>query len=604
MNRRFPSFFFSFCGLSLVYLMPTQASPQKDLDQAALFFDAKEYSQAQKIEEQLLEDTLSSWQREVVTYNLATVLIAQGKNAEGLSQLMKPSLSGSFSPLLQANSAQNKTAALLNEALLAQQDLKTLPKKVLKLFEETKVALKITLAADCRLQKAAGAKNCVPSPMLSALYLFIQQQSLTALQQVQLSERQALSFEEQLSYFLVSLTPLIEHLNLLKNDFMPSDLQQPYRDFFGQLMHPSVELSQVLFLNLDKKDKEIHSKLLLIQQVFKESLHALQKIAWIEASQHLQLCRQESESLLKFLIEKQPAAALVQRLMHFYQQLSLKTTSAELNWLLLSYNQQALLSKFAAPSKTIKNAQFYLEKGLTHFKKNKVALALFYRELAYYFMRLTQKELTLTSQFTPKKELQNLIEDQQQAIRLQKIYLKIYDQENLKEINPLVLLIQQQLIEALPHFYTHTYQWQLEKFQTMGASASTCQQHPWDEVFPLFDKGFQAAKEALIKDKVLLLKQQEAKSFLKQALNLLKKPLNSFNHSCLDNQETDQRKATDQKDQANKQKVPSQSHSSPPSQTQPQAPFNQVLRQLIDMNQDDTLPVIAKPIKGGAEKPW
>ena len=74
--------FFLLCLFSCASL----SAQEKEAQQAARYFEAKQYATALDLYESLLKKQLTPWEKSVVLYNIGCVLFAQGKLEEAVDQ--------------------------------------------------------------------------------------------------------------------------------------------------------------------------------------------------------------------------------------------------------------------------------------------------------------------------------------------------------------------------------------------------------------------------------------------------------------------------------------------------------------------------------------
>jgi hypothetical protein len=127
-------------------------------------------------------------------------------------------------------------------------------------------------------------------------------------------------------------------------------------------------------------------------------------------------------------------------------------------------------------------------------------------------------------------------------------------------------------------FYQVVLNWQRRAFSTIG-----CQHNPWDEVLPLFDKGYQAVVQGLAEEgEKTLVFQGRALDAWQAALQKLKNPSKSTNSSCKGAQ-PEQPKSKEQKSRPN---------------------FDKVAGQLLMMQAEDKQPKPQPEQPERVERPW
>jgi len=91
-------------------------SESKMVREAAEFFDAKRYDQSLENYRKPLAGRLEGWQKAVIIYDIGTVLLAQGKWQEAISQFNTIEQGANNSPLLLRRLYTNKALAYFQMA--------------------------------------------------------------------------------------------------------------------------------------------------------------------------------------------------------------------------------------------------------------------------------------------------------------------------------------------------------------------------------------------------------------------------------------------------------------------------------------------------------
>jgi von Willebrand factor type A domain len=177
----------------LLFLCMTPFLQANELEEAAVYYQAKDFARAEIIYEALLQEPLSPWERSVVHYNLATAEIAQGRPAKGLVLLdtVTPY------PAIERNLSKNKAVALFRIA-------KKIP--TIEHYQEALEAIEhAKLANNSGLQKLEAAAK------VSLALLLQQQPPKTPLEQLERTYQRTLANK-------ILFPQLIEELNALHPD--------------------------------------------------------------------------------------------------------------------------------------------------------------------------------------------------------------------------------------------------------------------------------------------------------------------------------------------------------------------------------------------------
>ncbi len=208
-------------------------------------------------------------------------------------------------------------------------------------------------------------------------------------------------------------------------------------------------------------------------------------------------------------------------------------------------------------------------------------------------VRQLLQQLRQLSGYSPLDYLKDAIESQQDAIILNRILSRLPTSDNHHQtLAASVLKAQNGVVSTAKMFVPAVLKWQEKQFNKTPKtdSESRCQEHPWDEALPLYYQGESAAAEAL--NGLALQKQEEALNKWRQVAKTMQKPLEAFKGSCRGKRE--KREEQKKKESAKEEKKTEQQPSS----------MDQILRQLLEMNQEDTLPRGTPVIQTGGIKPW
>lgn len=145
------------------------ASAEFTLSKAAAYFDAKAYAKAEDLYKGLLQEKLSSWQKDVVKYNLGSALLAEGQFDKALETFQNISLDLASSPLLQFRVKNNMAVAQLRKALMLLREIESQPVNLELLYQQCIISLQKTLSAIEEAEKASCALSRLEGKKIARL---------------------------------------------------------------------------------------------------------------------------------------------------------------------------------------------------------------------------------------------------------------------------------------------------------------------------------------------------------------------------------------------------------------------------------------------------
>ncbi len=449
----------------------------KQLDKNAQnFVLAHDFENATKIYDYLLNKTEYNWQKAVILYNLGTVKLAQHENLNALNLYRTIPFESISMPDLFIRLTWNRALAHFN---LAQQiDTSSLIglieqdenyQQSLHYFEETR-------HLECLLQKAQElnlpcySKNYIHFGILQVKY---------AQQQNRFQQLQLLMNEDNPA---PAIFVLLENLNKIKKSLdainwlkIPIQFHTEYQHYFIEKSENLLTLwekIQLYTFNLEQKNYlEISST------NFYHFLIHLQKNEMDLAKKNLdqtiiQLKDMNLNSETNFL-----------SLLVFNYQIFLSQNEWSISKL---KNLQKLQKKFTKKTQiSMQKANDYLDESLANFLIKKDTNGRFFFTAAY----IQINSLKDTKNDTPIMILTNALMQaflsknlMQMALNLDKISTENIVKESIENV---VLFAE--------NFFTKSLDFQRKNFQQNIVESQRCQLHPWDQVFPLFNQGKQAA---------------------------------------------------------------------------------------------------------------
>lgn len=162
------------------------------------------------------------------------------------------------------------------------------------------------------------------------------------------------------------------------------------------------------------------------------------------------------------------------------------------------------------------------------FSKNP-AVTRFYLQVA---LEIVNQELISEKQ-DPYSILKKGYDFQLSSLTLNRLMTTMPGDERTTEVVKLVLDAQRKVVQLAEQFVESVLKTEIAQFENEQLPLKErCQVHPWDLVLPLFSKGLDEAKQAIVGSKVLMQFQEKAVGNWRNALVMLQKPKSSFKDGC------------------------------------------------------------------------
>jgi Ca-activated chloride channel family protein len=266
----------------------------------------------------------------------------------------------------------------------------------------------------------------------------------------------------------------------------------------------------------------------------------------------------------------------IQHLLNHYRRISRQQPLREDSLSSLLSRQQQIENLVQEPLKeSYRQSERDLERSLDNARQDRHRMARFFFEKARYPLRSLLRTFSPQEERSSKAILANAIEDQQHALLLNRLRLNT-KRESLGE-DPLLNLVvqaQRQAIKTAEPYLSLVLKEQSERFHDLQIPWNQrCQAVPWDQVLPLFDRGYQAAQEVASVGDLSLPLQKKAVEFWLEAMRRLEQPPTGAPvPGCPGQQESKENQ--------------------------------EVLRNLQEMDQEDQLPKAKASSAPKVDKPW
>ncbi|CUI17881.1 hypothetical protein PNK_2283 [Candidatus Protochlamydia naegleriophila] len=451
-------------------------------DQAKAFAETLDFTQASLLYEELSKRQLPDWQQALVLYNWGTVKLLQQEWLQALHLFHSIPSSSISSPLLLRSLALNKAAAHLGQAqlLATLTTQETLDEQLYLAWQGIK-ELKEATAIDCRMQRMEqDSSTCVPTKDLTTLL----KKALLTLDQIKQKLRsQYISSAGSNSLWIIlktALDNLSKQLSALEH--IPASQKEPYSKVF-------LTQSQTLFPIWDQLKSNISEADSNIEEALK---HYSEAIIYLE-EQQLGQAQKSLQSSLQ-IIEKMAASNPLDTLLLNYRITLLQDINESAIQSLI--NEQMELVVDNAQKANLETATKFLNESLHAAQEGQLFKARFY--IIYSQSILENLALETEEEKAPINVLKHALQTAQAAQQLTQLAHLAESSPNSSNADLLSIIRKQQddtLKQAAP-FIPSLLDAQKSAFNNQ--KGSHCQSHPWNQVIPLFEKGYLAAKQAKV----------------------------------------------------------------------------------------------------------
>ncbi len=508
-SRRITLLFSLFFSLPCLLLEATTSS----IDQIGQeLWEAQDYSAASKIYEEEKSHPLAEWRSSRVLYNLGLLRLAQSRPLEALNFFRNISPSDLSLPRFGRD-------LLLNEGIAYVQYAQTLPKDSFSLdqqiifIEHSLKAFEQAKKLDCQIRQKENPEHlssCHPSFSLESRIRTTQ----TLLSHIQ--EQKRLQWIEEASNETLATflsTSLKEGIPQLQK------LQSEDQDLFTAYAHQKLESFIFIWNVLQTRTFPSNQKEKLNQafSFYQESLKRMQKGQFASSVEQL---TQSVEALEPLIFQED---SLFRQAYLSYELLFLKerVTLSDLEALL---SRLHLLEGQKKEEKIIEQIEEDVTQSLHHLKNHQPVLSHFFLLAGFTQMHSFLKKEKATAIET----LQFALKQAQYMLQLLLLSEIIVAEE--EEKGEVVIILNRQQTEMFSQVNPF-----IPRVLKEQKSQGGCQHLPWNQVIPLYDRGYRAAKT--VKKELsqtpldfprLLANQQETIKEWQHALQLLLHPPSSL----------------------------------------------------------------------------
>jgi tetratricopeptide (TPR) repeat protein len=547
--------------------------------QAEAYYEAKEYDKAVKLFEKLLNEKLQSWQQERLLYNIGTIYLEQEKWQQAAEQYSDISKSAEQAYLIGRALKTNEAILYFREGkhLLGQSDLKLEDySKVIYLFLDSLRGIQEAQNAQCRQE--IYESNCQLAVDLNELRSAVKSKFALALDKYGEAKIADSPVKDGLPLLLAGVKLVLTHLNFLESKKLDDNLRKNYLKLFTRDAESWLLLWDTQFNQLESLEEAYDGYRKGLQKMKSEELDE-SRIAFISSAASL-------SDLIQSLWGMDPLLNLLQDLMTGYER-ALIQFPIQVTTLYQIETEQQQVEEIAKntpefPMDELNESTNLLMKSLDYVKQGKrISPRFFLNEAKQLIRRLlrtkTQKEPT------PEQILIDAIEDESHAITLHRL-----SQEMETSADPSLEYLQKSqklTLNTVEPFLTVVLEKEIKEYP------ERCQCKPWNQVIPLFEKGREAAKEAMEwinkgkRPRLAMLLQEKALKYWREALEKLRHP--------------------DEEKKPPEEKKPEPPPEEPPPLEEDQsASVDEVLRLLQQMDKDDRRPEPGQTTPQKGTRPW
>lgn len=560
---------------------------EEEAKKAATYFEAREYAKAMDLYEVLLKQPLTPWQKSVAQYNAGCVLFAEGKLTAAIAHWRTIPLNQDSFPLLSRRIHTNIAVARLLQARQIVFDQTDSFERGLFYLQESLAYTRKAIQEECALQKLEGAVNCRPAKDLVELYLAIKTFVAIGSEQWRRFEQEHSTPSQRLFLLLGSISLLQQRLNFLEGR---KENVTPYLNFFNEEGKSWLPLWESTEKEVEKLEPALRESFSKARHNYETSLADLRKRAYPESMENLNQAFNQLTALANQIGIKEPIATAIRRLLGSYQLALIEEPLQELTIAELLEEQKRLMEPVDSKEKPLVDLSTQdLALSLKALKQSHFLSGRFYFEEARYQLTKILRPVKRGSKPTPLELLINAQDEQHQAIVLNRLVERMEGGEkNNATLMEQTVKAQQAAVSAATPFLDTVYAQQVHDFQQPGSLIERCQAHPWDEVLPLYEKGYRSSIQAAIAPPSLI-EQEQAMHSWNKALILLKKPKEAFKGTC--------------QGSAGQPKEGEGAPEKKSAEEKPAEPMKQVLQNIQKMEQEDRKPQPA-PVAPKGERPW
>lgn len=612
--KNVPGIFF----IKLIFCF-SNALHAQDQNEGRAFFEAENYGQAKIAYENMLDDKLEPWQKEIVRYNIATALLAEGKWEEAILGFEILFDEGIRHPLLKQKVLSNLALARVRQLEAKTEALKALPNptydnynQIYVLFHKVLKDIDSGETAWCELQSLEGAPSCTESLYLENIRLEVKSNLNHFLTEYQNYRIDHATVEEGVSALIFGEKVLLDFLNSLENhEFSANHKKQYLADYLIE-----VNSWKGLWDKLDvsfkagKTDNAAKLQELFKQahQTFLESFSEAENANFSDSLKSLKKSKSDLTELLNRLFSNSSVKDVLDQLLILYGLALIRDPVQEAYLDHISETQIAFeeaIKKsvdafiFSSYEKSLKYLKFSLESLNDSYSVN----ARIFAEVARFYISNILEQADPSAKHHAASVLESAIAKQEFVILLNRLRgEKQGDDKTAREVDQILPELQQLTLTSAHRFLDAAMSQQKQAFTEPSSGKSRCQCHPWDEVMPLFSDGYANAEFANMRLLAGDYRPITTLPLQKKAVDLWKEALAKLHSSSASKKSSEQSQSQEMSESEQQAEAKNLSKEGATNNVK----LNEILRTIQDMEKDDqSKPQQIKTYSGeGEERPW
>lgn len=581
-----------------------QGKLNQEFQNIQIDFDAGMFNDARLILEDLLNKDPPPWQAGVLQYNLGCVYLAQGDLDKAITIFSNLQSIAGLSPLLIEKFNLNLGIAHYRKAIelnLSDEKERDYPSIIYHLKQSIQ-SFALALKAECFIeQKIGGTESCKTSIEIQKLQNLAKVMLSEILGQSQKNKLEHISLKQGIPWLFFGMSGMIADIAFLQDTKIEEPLRKKYQDLFVKDSSEWLSIwKAVSEQSRTISDEEIKQKVRDLfgegQSHFEQMIANLKKGEFGQSKDAAEETIKHLENLMQLAFGEDPLFVLLQNLQSQFSTILGTEELRESTWINLRSQYESIeriTTESEGAKASIETSRKIFNAGYAAYKESRYIMAEFLLYSASFWI---QDAILHLEEVSPIGILAGILAEQNLALRLNQFRNQLSDADITERIKKEWIDSQQTVLKRAKPFLQTVYEAQVKIFQ--GNGTQRCQSSPWNEVLPLYEQGFQAAKDAaeMLKGRFAqqvqaISRQESAVAAWKEALNLLLNPKPYQEGSCFSGGGQAQEPQQQSKDQEEAPK---------PKETSNE----KVLQLLQEMDLDDKLPATEQaPIQKGL-KPW
>lgn len=442
--------------------------------QAEALTEAHDYITASQIYTKLLPLSLPDWQKKRLLYNMGTIRLAQQNPIEALTFFQKINPTDLSLPRFGSNLLLNEGIAYLQYAQSLALDSNSSFDQQVVFIEQSLKAFDQAKQLECQAQKEEFSSICESSSLLNHWIETARSQLSQALQNKRQKWMKNATLETLASLLHQNMQKWIDFLK--KYQYFPKSFF-PYFQYQAESLIPLWKALQQKEFSLDQK------------KAFEKSL-----ASYLSASQNLN--EQNEFSAVKEW--EQSIEALKPLIFQKYQNIQYARLSYEVLLLqdtLIVPSLKDLIKQFEnlkveeKQSDSLKQIQLFLKTSLEALQNGYSEKAQFFFIVGYSQFR----SLFKTEASSPAAILQQVLDQANWNLQLS-FLAEAIPKDKAAQAHAILRGQQRDILTQVAPFIPRVLKEQDARFHQTHDMNSRCQQTPWDQVIPLYDRGFRSAQ--------------------------------------------------------------------------------------------------------------